>query len=318
MAKRKPRWETLWEEIQKAAARSEWLEQLETDPSAAWQKIAQNCAEDSYKNNFPSRRGTYVINDMPTKGGQVMCLYNNNPYKKPFPCRHREKETEFFREQMKEAKIGELGYATYPLEGDSAGYSYAMILNARDNQIGIVHDAMKAAMKEAYEWVEGLGAEEENEVEEEAEQGESGIEVEIVVPETIRVDESFQIRHARVGQDIFSRAVRNNYGHRCCFPGCEVDHDALLVGAHIARWSDNPESRGDVSNGLCLCVLHDKAFECGFFTLTDELCVEINSKKSASSAWAKSELNRAAGEKIKLGRIMPSLDAIRQHRARHM
>jgi hypothetical protein len=304
--------------MEKAAAKSEWLERLAADPSAAWQEIAKNCAEDSHKNNFPSRRGTYIINDMPTDGGQVMCLYNNNPYKKPFPCRQREKETEFFRQRMQEAGIAELGYATFPLEGDSAGYSYAMILDAKDSQIGIVHDAMKAAMKDALEWVEGLGAEDENKVEEESERGESGSEVEIVVPQTIRVGESFQIRQVRVGQDAFSRAVRDNYGHRCCFPGCEVDHDALLVGAHIARWSDSPESRGDLSNGLCLCVLHDKAFECGFFTLTDDLCVEIDSTKSGSSVWAKSELNRAAGRQIKLPRLMPSLDAIRQHRARHI
>ena len=43
---------------------------------------------------------------------------------------------------------------------------------------------------------------------------------------------------ARVGQDAFSDKVRQNYGHRRCFPRCPIAEDSLLVGAHIARWSD--------------------------------------------------------------------------------
>jgi hypothetical protein len=43
---------------------------------------------------------------------------------------------------------------------------------------------------------------------------------------------------ARVGQDAFSDKVRQNYGHRRCFPRCPIAEDSLLVGAHIAHWSD--------------------------------------------------------------------------------
>jgi predicted restriction endonuclease len=120
-----------------------------------------------------------------------------------------------------------------------------------------------------------------------------------------------------VGQDAFSIAVRQNYEHRCCFPGCEVDHDALLVAAHITRWADNSAARGEISNGLCLCGLHDKAFEAGFFTIADDLTVTVDLQRAPESIWITSLLQQANGQQIKLGKIRPSLEAIREHRNRH-
>jgi putative restriction endonuclease len=132
---------------------------------------------------------------------------------------------------------------------------------------------------------------------------------------TVNVGVTSRVSQARVGQDAFSRAVRDNYDHRCCFPGCEVDHDSLLVAAHITRWADDLESRGDVANGLCLCGLHDKAFECGLFTLTDEFRVQTD--QSTNSAWVEAHLANVDGQQIKLGRIHPSARAVRQHRDRN-
>jgi len=78
-------------------------------------------------------------------------------------------------------------------------------------------------------------------------------------PTHISVITGEQIRQvaARVGQQSFSTAVKANYGNRCCFPGCALDDARFLVGAHIARSSDAPRMRGDVSNGLCFCLVHD-------------------------------------------------------------
>lgn len=89
------------------------------------------------------------------------------------------------------------------------------------------------------------------------------------VVETVRVGELFQAVKTRVGQLEFSVIVRENYAHRCCFPGCDVDDDLLLVGAHIERWADAPTVRGNIANSLCFCALHDRAFEVGLFVLTD-------------------------------------------------
>jgi hypothetical protein len=158
MPKKPNKYDELWTAMEKIAAKNQWLELLKTEPQAAWQQMAANCAEDAHTRNFPSRRGTYVINDVPTDRGQVICLYNNNPYKKPgygnaMDRARRDKETDLFRARIREAGFDELAYATYPGPSEvSAGYSYAMILDACDSELGIIHDAMREALRETEEW----------------------------------------------------------------------------------------------------------------------------------------------------------------------
>lgn len=309
------------------AERAEWQERVETDPKTAWREFALKCAEDAKTNRFPSRRGIYVINDVPTSSGQAICLYNNNPYRKPghgnvIDHARRDTETELFRRRMMELGIGELGYATFPPAGhDLAGYTYALILDGTETQSEKVRDAMREALREAWEQREafpiGGTDEQDGEIAESDRNRENGLNDEIAEEATVSVGVASQLRKVRVGQDMFSRRVRENYGHRCCFPGCDVDHDELLVAAHIARWADNSEARGDIANGLCLCGLHDKAFESGFFTLTDDFRVKVEAAKAASSEWANSHLRGFDGQQIKLGKIRPSMTAICEHRSRH-
>lgn len=102
-----------------------------------WNNLAVSSAEDAYENNFSSRRGVYVITDAPSKSGQVICLYNNNPYSHDFKrgrSPERDRETQAFREKLAEHGVKELAYAVWPLKGDEAGYSYAMILDAGEDQ----------------------------------------------------------------------------------------------------------------------------------------------------------------------------------------
>jgi hypothetical protein len=289
--------------------------------------MAANCAQHAHERMLKSHRGTYLINEAPTARGQVICLYNNHPYKKP-AINRREMETDLFRQRMRDAGIRELGYSTYPPPGDEdAGYSYAMILDAGESQLWDVRDAMRQAMYEAGERFESsIEAHEfaaarleflrRSRVSATETTARAAGEA-ITTQAPISVRETAQLRQVRVGQDDFRRAVCDNYGHQCCFPGCEVDHDALLVAAHIARWADDAETRGDIANGLCLCGLHDKAFESGLFTLTDTLSVVVNRHKARSSTWVGTDLQKAGGQTIRTGRILPSDSAICQHRDRH-
>ncbi|MHC4746960.1 MAG: HNH endonuclease signature motif containing protein [Planctomycetota bacterium] len=120
---------------------------------------------------------------------------------------------------------------------------------------------------------------------------------------------------ARIGQRDFSLAVRENYGHRCCFPGCKIDDDRFLIAGHIARWVDAPTLRGSVSNGLCFCLLHDKAFEIGLFTLDGKHRVCVNIEHNCD-AWSKRYLIPYDGHTIRSGIVMPSEEALRHHRRR--
>ncbi len=116
----------------------------------------------------------------------------------------------------------------------------------------------------------------------------------------------------RVGQGDFSREVKRLYQYRCCFPGCAVADTRFLVGAHIARWGDNKKLRGHMGNGLCLCLMHDKAFETGMFTLDKNSRVFVNPKEKDSSIWR--DLMRHHGQTIVLAEGVTLLEeALHEH-----
>jgi putative restriction endonuclease len=77
----------------------------------------------------------------------------------------------------------------------------------------------------------------------------------------------------RVCQSFFRRAVLASYGQRCCL--CALDLPSLLVASHIKPWALCEESRADPENGLCLCALHDKAFDRGLISVTENYLVLI-------------------------------------------
>jgi len=86
----------------------------------------------------------------------------------------------------------------------------------------------------------------------------------------------------RLYQSFFRKAVLASYGSRCCLCGMELK--PLLVGSHIKPWSvASEEERTDPENGLCLCVLHDKAYDRGLLTVATDYRVIVSSaiKKSA-------------------------------------
>jgi hypothetical protein len=78
----------------------------------------------------------------------------------------------------------------------------------------------------------------------------------------------------RVKQSFFRRAVLSSYRGRCCMSG--IDVPTLLVASHIIPWSMDTANRLNPRNGLCLSALHDRAFDQGLITLTDDLRVLVS------------------------------------------
>lgn len=130
---------------------------------------------------------------------------------------------------------------------------------------------------------------------------------------TVRTGEQLAQCRRRIGQKDFSIQVRANYEERCCFPGCTIGEPELLVGSHIARWADAAALRGLASNGLCLCLFHDKAFEYGMFTLTLDHRISINHERAKKSPWAQQNLSPHGNEAIRPGLAKPSTESIRKH-----
>lgn len=139
--------------------------------------------------------------------------------------------------------------------------------------------------------------------------------LDVVRPADIETSESIRNVKARIGQNKFSDNVRSNYAYRCCFPDCNISENNLLVGAHIARWADVPELRGEVSNGLCLCLIHDRAFELGYFTLSKDYSVIINANNDyiQNSEWFQQNIKPYQGRQIRLGFVHPSQESLSFH-----
>jgi len=79
---------------------------------------------------------------------------------------------------------------------------------------------------------------------------------------------------SRVNQSFFRSIVLTSYENRCCITGLSVPE--LLVASHIIPWSVDEKKRMSPHNGLCLNMLHDKAFDKGLITITPEYIIKLS------------------------------------------
>lgn len=77
----------------------------------------------------------------------------------------------------------------------------------------------------------------------------------------------------RLGQQFFRKKILANYGS-CCI--CGLPLRDLLVASHIIPWSERADLRLNERNGLCLCAIHDKAFDRGLISISPDYRVHIS------------------------------------------
>lgn len=130
---------------------------------------------------------------------------------------------------------------------------------------------------------------------------------------SIQTSSQLTTLRGRIGQSKFSAEIKGLYGNRCCFPGCQIADPRFLVGSHIARWEDNELLRGNLGNGLCLCLIHDKAFELGLFTLDENFCIFVNPQEKERGSILVQDLSSHEAEQINLAEIKPLEDALFEH-----
>lgn len=85
----------------------------------------------------------------------------------------------------------------------------------------------------------------------------------------------------RIGQNFFRRTVLSAYGDKCCITGLAMPK--LLVASHIVPWRIDETNRLNPRNGLCLTMLHDKAFDVGIITIAKDMTVRVSRKFTASA-----------------------------------
>ncbi len=84
----------------------------------------------------------------------------------------------------------------------------------------------------------------------------------------------------RLHQAFFRKAVLSSYEYTCCV--CSLDIPQLLIASHIVPWSISEPARTDPQNGLCLCALHDRAFDRGLLSVTTTRQIVITQSVLAS------------------------------------
>jgi len=118
---------------------------------------------------------------------------------------------------------------------------------------------------------------------------------------------------ARRVQSFFRRTVLASYAEQCCV--CGIDLLPLLVASHIIPWARREDTRTDPQNGLCLCALHDRAFDNGLLGITPQYEVVVSPLLARSrAAWTQTALRDFAGHPILLPqRFAPKPEFLQWH-----
>ncbi len=86
--------------------------------------------------------------------------------------------------------------------------------------------------------------------------------------------ETQRLVDVRLGQSFFRSTILASFGGVCCI--CGLKCRPLLIASHIVPWAARPELRLDPRNGLCLCAMHDKAFDRGLIGVDDDSRIVIS------------------------------------------
>jgi len=104
----------------------------------------------------------------------------------------------------------------------------------------------------------------------------------------------------RTKQAIFRRMILSSYAGVCCISG--LSEPRLLIASHIVPWNKDIGNRLNPHNGLCLSVLHDKAFDRGLITILPDYTVAVSKEitKLVDDNFAQSTLVAINGQKMKM------------------
>ena len=90
----------------------------------------------------------------------------------------------------------------------------------------------------------------------------------------------------------------------------------LLIASHIVPWSKDKANRLNPSNGLCLSAIHDRAFDKGLITLSDDFRISISHElRSRDEPFVRDVLLPLDGRSIELPeRFSPTREFVARHR----
>lgn len=128
------------------------------------------------------------------------------------------------------------------------------------------------------------------------------------------IDSTATVKTRGSAQKAFAEAVKTNYGYECAITGIETKD--FLVASHIVPWSKDQSIRLDPSNGICLSLLVDRAFEKGFLMIEDNLTIRVDMGKIGDDQALRSQLEPYDGQKLRAPtKEAPQLAYLQRRRA---
>lgn len=112
----------------------------------------------------------------------------------------------------------------------------------------------------------------------------------------------------------FRASVLATYDNRCCISG--LTEPALLVASHIKPFTKcrDKSERTSPTNGLCLNVLYDRAFDQGLMTVTPDYKIHIASKSLLRDEFSNRWFYNLEGQTINLPpRFLPDKKFLEYH-----
>lgn len=117
----------------------------------------------------------------------------------------------------------------------------------------------------------------------------------------------------RLNQSFFRSAILAAYETKCCITGINLPD--LLCASHIVPWSVDVRNRTNPQNGLCLNAIHDRAFDRGLITVTEDFKVKSSRLVNESRSPGIEMITNFDGSKIRLPKhFLPASEFLAYHR----
>lgn len=128
---------------------------------------------------------------------------------------------------------------------------------------------------------------------------------------------SDQTVKTRKFQQAFRNVILHNYRRKCAV--CDINDETFLRGCHIVPVKEDVSIAADPENGICLCVLHDSAFENGIFSIiSSRYTVLVADSFKTTSGILVNAISKLNGARISLPiKQLPNKSYLKRHRTIH-
>ncbi|MDQ2056327.1 HNH endonuclease [Halobellus sp. H-GB7] len=137
-------------------------------------------------------------------------------------------------------------------------------------------------------------------------------------PELTEDTTEYTTQEPKVRSSVFARKVKQNYDYTCAACGARrfsPEGQPEVEAAHIYPKSE--DGADDPRNGIALCKLHHWAFDCGWFSVDDDLQIVVKEGVDQTIPDEIADLSQDGLRVPSANKIQPHPLFLEEHRKRH-